>query len=245
MEKKKPFTLITGSTSGIGLELARLFARDGINLILVARNVPALQRAARELRKMKVEVVAISADLFDAEVGFEIYRQVNLQNIVVDTLVNNAGQGHYGFFSKTDIHRELSLIQLNISSMLVLTKLFLKDMLRRGEGKILNVSCDISQKSGPPQIVYDACQSFIQHFTESLRTEVRDQGITVTELLPGITNTDFFRKANMDYSQVRLDRNGLADPVQVARDGFEALMRGDERVISGVPREMEAEWALG
>jgi len=238
METNKTFTLITGGTSGIGYELARIFAKNGSNLVIVARDQAELDTTAAELKQSGVEVITIARDLFNAESAFELFDEVKTKNIQVDTLVNNAGQGQYGEFAETDIWRELSIIQLNISSLVILTKAFLQDMLERGEGKILNVSSVASKAPGPLQSVYHGTKAFVQSFTEAVRNEVKDKGITVTALLPGATDTDFFNKADMLDAKVVQDGK-LADPAKVAQDGYDALMRGDDMVISGFMNKVQ------
>jgi uncharacterized protein len=227
------FTLITGGTSGIGLELAKIFSQEGHHLILVARSEPELQAAKAALQSSDIEVITIQKDLFEVEGAFELYREVQDMGLKVDILVNNAGQGQYGLFEDTDIDRELAIVQLNICSLLVLTKAFLSDMLESGEGKILNLSSIASKTPGPWQSVYHGTKAFVQSFTEALRSEVKDKNITVTALLPGATDTDFFNKAGMQTSKVVQDKDNLADPAKVARDGYDALMSGDDKTISG------------
>jgi uncharacterized protein len=233
MKPIKTYTLITGGSEGIGFELAKQFARNGHDLILVARDEQQLYAAKNELEQAGAEVIIMAKDLFDAETAFEVYEEVKAKNLTVDILVNNAGQGVYGLFEETDIRRELAIIQLNISSLTVLTKLFLQDMLERGEGKILNVSSIASKTPGPWQSVYHGTKAFVQSFSEAVRSEVKDKGITITTLLPGATDTDFFNKADMLASKIVQDQDKLADPADVAKDGYEALMKGDDKVISG------------
>ena len=233
MNNTNNYTLITGGSEGIGFELARQFAMNGHNLILVARDTEQLLEAKNELDTEKVRIMILSKDLFDVNSAFELYQELSEQNIVVDNLVNNAGQGVYGLFEETDIRRELAIIQLNVASLTVLTKLFLQDMLARGSGRILNVSSIASKVPGPWQSVYHGTKAFVQSFSEALRIEVKDKGITITTLLPGATDTDFFNKADMEASKILDDRDKLSDPADVARDGYEALMKGDDKVISG------------
>ncbi len=233
MNNTNNYTLITGGSEGIGFELARQFAMNGHNLILVARDTEQLLEAKNELETQKVRIMILSKDLFDVNSAFELYQELSEQNIVVDNLVNNAGQGVYGLFEETDIRRELAIIQLNVASLTVLTKLFLQDMLARGSGRILNVSSIASKVPGPWQSVYHGTKAFVQSFSEALRIEVKDKGITITTLLPGATDTDFFNKADMEASKILDDRDKLSDPADVARDGYDALMKGDDKVISG------------
>ena len=163
-----------------------------------------------------------------------MYDEIKSKGLVIDTLVNDAGQSVYGLFKETDIRRELAIVQLNISSLIVLTKLYLQDMLAQGEGKILNLSSIASKTPGPWQSVYHCTKAFVHSFTEALRSEVKDSGVTVTALLPGATNTDFFNKADMLESKAVQDKSKLDDPAKVARDGYDALMKGDDKVISGL-----------
>jgi short-subunit dehydrogenase len=237
METAKTYTLITGGTSGIGFELAKVFANNGHNLIIVARDENHLTQTARELKPLGVEVITLSKDLFAKESPFELYDEVKEKGFIVDILVNDAGQGQFGEFVQTDIYRELDIIQLNISSLVVLTKLFLQDMLQRGSGRILNLSSIASKAPGPFQSVYHGTKAFVQSFTEAVRNEVKDTGVTLTALLPGATDTDFFNKAEMEESKI-VQEGKLDDPVKVAKDGYEALMRGDDMIISGLKNKI-------
>lgn len=238
MKNSKAYTLITGGTQGIGYELAKIFAANGHNLIIVARDEAELKSAQDELSGSGVDVITISKDLFEPDAAFELYDEVNAKGNV-EILVNNAAQGEYGLFADTDIQRELAIVQLNISSLIALTKLFLKDMLQAGEGKILNLSSIASKSPGPWNSVYHGTKAFVQSFTEALRSEVKDQNITVTALLPGATDTDFFNKANMQNSKAVQDKDKLADPAKVAQDGYDALMNNDDMVISGTKNKVE------
>ena len=238
-ETNKKYALITGGTSGIGYELAKLFAKDGYNLVIAARNENELENTSAELeRNFGIDVVTFSKNLFDPENAFDLYNEIILKGIQIDVLVNDAGQGHYGEFVDTDIHRELSIIQLNISSLVVLTKLFLQDMVKRGEGKILNLSSIASKIPGPFQSVYHGTKAFVQSFTEAIRNEVKDSGVIITALLPGATDTDFFNKADMEESKI-VQEGKLADPAEVAKDGYDALMKGDDMIISGFKNKVQ------
>lgn len=227
------YTLITGGSEGIGYELAKQFVEHGHNVLLVARDEDQLENAKTSLEGAGAEVLTISKDLFNPEGPFELYDEIRNRNLTIDILVNNAGQGVYGLFEETDIRRELAIVQLNIASLTVLTKLFVQDMLGRGEGRILNVSSIASKSPGPWQSVYHGTKAFVQSFTEALRSEVKDRGIVVTTLLPGATDTDFFNKADMESSKAVQDKEKLSDPADVAKDGYDALMNGDDKVISG------------
>jgi short-subunit dehydrogenase len=243
MAEQQKFALITGATSGIGYELAKLFAKDKYNLIIVARNAQELARTSEELKQQYgIEVRTIGKDLFEKEAPFEVYDEVRNQGIQVDVLVNNAGQGQYGEFVETDINRELDIIQLNISAYVVLTKCFLKEMVQRNEGKILNVASIASKLPGPLQSVYHATKAFVLSFTEAIQSEIKDTNVTITSLMPGATDTDFFNKADMENAKL-VQETKLSDPVKVAKDGYEALMSGDHKIISGLKNK--AQVAMG
>jgi hypothetical protein len=239
MEQLRKYALITGATSGIGLELARLFAKEGYSLIISARNETELLNVCGELESEDVEVIPIAKDLFDREQAFALYAEIKQRGIEVDILVNNAGQGVYGEFEKTDIDRELRIIDLNISSLVILTKCFLVDMTARNSGKILNLASIASKSPGPWQSVYHGTKAFVLSFTEAIREEVKDTEITITALMPGVTDTDFFNKADMLESKAVQDENAMADPAKVAHDGFDALMAGKDKVVSGIKNKLQ------
>jgi uncharacterized protein len=238
METNKTYTLITGGTSGIGYELAKIFANNGHNLILVSRDEADLTITRNELLQLGVDVLIISKDLFDRQSSFDLYNEICEKGYDVEILVNNAGQGQYGEFSETNIYRELSIIQLNISSLVVLTKLFLQDMLKKGRGRILNLSSIASKAPGPLNSVYHGTKAFVQSFTQAIASEVKDKGITVTALLPGATDTDFFNKADMQQSKVAKEGE-LSDAKKVAQDGYDALMSGSNMVVSGFKNKVK------
>jgi short-subunit dehydrogenase len=226
------YALITGATEGIGYELTKLFAADGYNLVIVARTEDMLQQRATEFsNQYGIEVITIAKDLFDPEAAFDLYNEVKAKGITINVLVNDAGQGQYGLFVESDIHRLLEIIQLNISSLTVLTHLYLQDMVARNEGKILQLASIASELPGPWQAVYHATKAYVLHLTEALIREVKDTNVTITALQPGATDTDFFNKASMQESKI-LDSK-LSDPAKVAKDGYEALMKGDDKVVSG------------
>jgi short-subunit dehydrogenase len=239
----KQFALVTGGTSGIGYELVKLLANDGYNLVIVARTEDDLQRVSKEItQKYGVEVKTIAKDLFDRENAFALYNELVSQNIQIDILINNAGHGEYGEFIDTDIRKELSIIDLNVCSLMVLTKLFLKDMVARRDGKILNLSSIASKAPGPWQSVYHGTKAFVQSFTEAIRSEIKDTGVTITALLPGATDTDFFRKADMLESKV-VQEGKLYSAEDVAKDGYKALMSGDDMIVSGTMNKVQVAMA--
>ena len=233
------YALITGATSGIGYELAKLFARDGYNLIIVARNQAELDAKASEFSSgNNIQVLTIAKDLSIETSPFEVYDEVKAKGIQVNVLVNDAAQGQYGKFVETDIQRELEMIRLNIMGYLVLTKLFLKEMVARNEGKILQVASIGGKLPGPMQSVYHATKAFIVSHSDALVNELKDTNVTITSLLPGPTDTDFFNKAGMEQTKM-VQEGSLSDPAKVAKDGYDALMSGDDSVISGFKNKIQ------
>jgi uncharacterized protein len=235
--KRNQYALITGGTSGIGYELAKLFAQEGYNLILVARSGERLMEVSDEFRQLGIHVVSLDKNLFEPDAAKEIYQEVKAIGIHVNVLVNNAGQGQRGKFHEVPLERHLELVQLDIVSLLTLTKLFLGDMVSRNEGKILNLASVVSKTPAPEFSVYAASKAFVLSFSEALAKELEETSITVTALMPGRTDTDFFYKADMEDTKEYQDHE-LADPEKVARDGYDALMSGESRVISGAQNKM-------
>ncbi len=238
-QNQRQHALITGATNGIGYELAKLFAKDGYDLTIVARTQEDLERTAQELQNAYgVQVATISQDLMTPDGPFELCNQVSAAGRPVDVLVNDAGQGQYGEFVDTDIRRELDIVRLNIDAYLILCKHFLKEMVARGEGKILNVASIASRLPGPLQSVYHGTKAFVLSWSEAIREEVKDKGVVITALMPGPTATDFFRKADMEGS--KLVREGsMSNPADVAKDGYDALMAGDDKIVSGMKNKMQ------
>lgn len=235
----RQYALITGATSGIGYELTKLFAQDGYNLVLVARGEYELGDITQKLSmEHNVQILPIAKDLFDRNAAAEIYERVKASGIEIEILVNDAGQGQYGEFINTDLQREIDIVQLNIISVISLTKFFLRDMVSRGHGKILNLASIAGKLPGPLQSVYHGTKAFIHSFSEAIRDEVKDKGVTVTSLLPGATATDFFNKADMLDAKM-VQEGKLADAAGVARDGYNALMNGDDMIISGAKNKMQ------
>jgi len=233
------YALVTGGTSGIGYELAKLLAADGYNLILVARGQDDLDKAAGEFQgSYSVDVIPFSYDLSVPDNTFKLVEEITGRGLTVEVLVNDAGQGLYGEFVDTDLQRELAIVHLNISSMLILTKTFLKEMVARKNGRILNLASIAGKLPGPLQSVYHGTKAFVHSFTEAIRNEVKDDGVTVTSLLPGATDTDFFRKADM-LDAKNVQSGHLADPAKVARDGYDALKANKDMVVSGMANKAQ------
>jgi hypothetical protein len=237
VNKKNEYALVTGGTSGIGYELAKLLASNGYNLIIVARSNERLQEVANEFSEFGGEVIALDKDLFEADAAHEIYQQVKANGLLVSVLVNNAAQGQRGKFHEVPLERHIDLLQLNIVSLVSLTKLFLDDMVMRNNGRILNLASVVSKTPAPEFSVYAASKAFVLSFSEALAHELKDTGVTITALLPGRTDTAFFEKADMEDSKEYQD-HALADPEKVARDGYDAMMSGESRVISGLQNKL-------
>jgi uncharacterized protein len=234
------YALITGGSEGIGYELAKLFARDGYNLVIVARDRNRLEQVADKLsNEYKTTVIPISKDLFQKEAASDIYSELQMKEIKIDVLVNDAAQGQHGFFADTDLQRDIDLIQLNIISLVSLTKLFLKDMLQRNEGKILQLASIASVYPSPLLAIYAATKSFVLSFSEALANELKETNITVTALMPGATETDFFNKADAENTK-EFQESSLSNPADVAKDGYEALMKGEVKVVSGMKNKVQA-----
>ena len=215
MGKSNQYALVTGATSGIGYELAKLLAADGYHLILVSRTQADLDKVAGELKNAHgIDVRVIAKDLFYPGNAMELVDDVRDMGLQVSILVNDAGQGQYGPFIEADLARQLDIIHLNIESLVVLTHYFLKEMAGRKQGRILNLASIAGKTPGPLQAVYHGTKAFVHSFTEAVRSEVKDTGVTVTSLLPGATDTDFFRKADMLEAK-NVKEGELADPAQL------------------------------
>jgi short-subunit dehydrogenase len=238
INNRNQYALITGATSGIGYELAKLFAKDGYNLVLVARNEKRLQTITDELKQeFGIEVTPLAKDLFQPFAAKEIYDTTTKMGVTINVLVNDAGQGEWGPFVATDLQRDLDIVQLNISSLISLTKFYLKEMIARNEGKILQLGSEASATPVPLLAVYAATKAFVLSFSVALASELQDRDITITVLMPGATDTDFFHKAQQEDTVVYREKK-LADPADVAKDGYTALMKGENKIISGLKTKM-------
>jgi short-subunit dehydrogenase len=225
----RPLALVTGASSGIGLELARQFAEGGFDLIVAAED-DAINGVAPQLAG-SAHVEAVQVDLATAAGVEELYGRVTAAGRPLAAAALNAGIGAGGAFATdTDLADELRIVDLNVRSTVHLAKYVVRDMVARDEGRILLTSSIASTMPGAFQAVYNASKSFVQSFALALRNELKDTGVTVTSLMPGPTETEFFERADMLDTEVgSADKD---DPADVARQGFEALMAGEERVVS-------------
>jgi short-subunit dehydrogenase len=229
--ERRDFAVITGASSGIGFELAKVFAENGFDLLINAED-DELDQAQRELSVGGGEVEAVRADLSEASGVEELYRQIQAINRPVDVLALNAGIGAGGDFARgTELEKELRVIDLNVRSTVHLCKLVLADMVKRDKGRILITSSIASTMPGAFQAVYNASKSFDQSFAQAIRNELKDTEITITALMPGPTETEFFERADMEDTKVGADEKD--DPGEVARQGFDALMAGEAKVVGG------------
>lgn len=225
--------LITGASSGIGLELAKCFAADGSRLILAARNTDALEKLAGELRREnKIEVIVLTADLSKAETPGRIFHELSARKIDVDILVNNAGFGAIGVFEQWPSERLVEMIQVNVAALMELTRLFLPEMIERRRGGVLNVGSVAGFLAGPGMTVYYATKAFVLSFSEALAEEVRGTGVKVSVLCPGPTPTNFGAVAGSQNA--RLFRVPGTPASKVAQDGHRAFRHGKTICIPGI-----------
>jgi hypothetical protein len=225
--------LITGASGGIGYELAKLFARDRHNLILVARSGDKLAQVGNEFRARGVTVTTFAVDLGAPTAPKFIFDQIQSAGLAVDILINNAGFGAFGDFAQMPEEQILGQIQLNITALTELTRLFLPPMLARHSGRIMNVASTAGFQPGPLMAVYYATKAYVILFTEALANEVRNSGVTVTCFCPGATHTGFAKRAGNDKTRL-FKQLGAMNVEKVALDGYRAVMEGRGLAISGV-----------
>ncbi|MFL5436909.1 MAG: SDR family NAD(P)-dependent oxidoreductase [Myxococcales bacterium] len=229
--------LITGASSGLGAEYAKLFAADKHDLLLVARRRDRLEALASELRGAhSVRVLVIAADLASADGPRRVIEEASRAGLQIDFLVNNAGSGASGAFAELDAARELEMIQLNITSLITLTRALLPAMIERRSGRILNIGSTAGFPPGPFMAVYYASKAFVNSFTEALWYELRGTGVSATVSCPGATATEFADVAGS--SQSLLFRLGAADPKRVAAEGYRAMKKGKPMVIHGLKNKL-------
>ena len=241
VNESAPGTLITGASGGIGYELAKLFARDHRNLVLVARNGTRLAQVADELqRQFSVSVKTVALDLAAFSAPQLLFDQLQREGIRVDILINNAGYGRFGEFADVPLEESLGQIQLNVTALTHLTQLFLGPMLERRSGKIMNVASTAGFQPGPLMAVYYATKAYVISLSEALANELAGKGITVTCLCPGATETGFAGRAGNNESRL-FKRLRPMDAKTVARAGYRGLLKGKTLVIPGLRNWMVAE----
>jgi uncharacterized protein len=241
MQSSNQTALITGASGGIGYELALLLAQDHHNLVLVARSADKLAQIAADLQKQfGVEVQPIALDLAEPLAPKFLFDQLQRGRIAVDILINNAGFGVFGEFPQMPEAEVLGQIQVNITALTHLTKLFLPSMLARRSGRLLNVASTAAFQPGPLMAVYYASKAYVLSFSEALAEELRGLGVTVTCLCPGATHTGFARRAGTENSRL-FKQFGAMNVKPVARDGYRGMMAGKTLVISGLHNWLIAE----
>ncbi len=239
MKKMKELVFLTGASSGIGYEMAKLFAAKKYDLILVARRLNKLEALKAELENnYGITVYISSVDLSNPENAVDLYNEIKAKGLDITILINNAGTGEYGEFIEISLEKQIRMIQLNISSLVVLTKLFLKDMKDRNYGRIMNMASLLSFFPFPYFSVYAATKAFVLSFTEAIRAELSNTKITITALCPGPTDSEFTTKEMMKTKTYK--RLKLSEPRKVARKGVDALLKGKGTVIIGLQNKILA-----
>jgi len=233
-ESLNQFAVVTGASSGIGLELAKQFANHGFDLLVTAES-ESIEHRAVELRALGARVTSVRADLRTHEGVEKLWSAIEAEGRPLDAIAINAGVGVGGAFADNDLQRELDLIRLNVISVVHLAKRVVQDMMKRNEGRILFTASIAAEMPGPFEAVYAASKAFVLSFAEAIRNELKDTRITVTALQPGATETNFFHRAGMDDTKV--GQNRKSDPADVAREGFEALMKGKDHVVAAMAKE--------
>ncbi len=233
--------LITGASSGIGLELARIFAKNKTDLVLVARSEDKLTALSKEIiNSTGVKVKVISKDLSVLNNCIDLANELRNENITIDYLINNAGFGNLGFFTNTDLQKEIDMINLNITALTYFTKIYAKEMKLRGTGKILNVSSTAAFQPGPLMAVYYATKAYVLSFSEALANEFNGTGVTITTLCPGPTESGFLSAANMNNTKLVKGRK-LPTSAEVALFGFNAMMNGKTVAVQGLMNKIGAQ----
>ncbi len=227
----KTFAVVTGASSGIGLELAKVLAGKGYDLLVCAES-DRLQPAVSELTALGVEVQGVNADLADKEGVDVLWKAIEATGRPVDVACINAGVGVGGLFVETDLAEELNMVLLNCAGTVHLAKHLVKKMVGRGEGKILFTASIASEMVAPREAVYAATKAFVLSFAKTLYFELKDTGVGVTALQPGPTDTDFFHRAGMDDTEVGQEGKKQSEPDDVAAQGIEALLAGKEHVYA-------------
>ncbi|MEH2080007.1 MAG: SDR family NAD(P)-dependent oxidoreductase [Nostoc sp.] len=226
----RPLAVVTGASSGIGYELAKQFAQNGFDLVVTATG-SSINEVTGAFEELGAFVETVQADVATYNGVETLISQIQAIGRPVEAIAINAGVGVGGKFTETDLKEELNLIDLNVVSSVHLAKWVVKDMVDRGNGKILFTSSIAALMPGPFEVVYSASKAFIHSFAEGLRNELKDTGVTVTALMPGPTDTNFFHRAGMDDTKAGADKKD--DPAIVAKQGFEALMAGKDDLVAG------------
>ncbi len=242
MDRRGETALITGASAGIGRELALVFAEHGFDLIIVARRAAELEELADRCRqKHGVDVHVIPMDLLGPDAPTKLVQRLEDDGLEVEVLVNNAGLMDMGSFADIEVERDERLLQLNIVVLTSLTRRLLPAMLERGHGRILNLASTSSFQPVPSMALYAASKAFVLSLSESLSEELKNSGVTVTALCPGVTKTDMYDRALEEHEVTRSIPGLFISRVgDVARDGFAACMAGQAVIVPGLPNRMLA-----
>jgi short-subunit dehydrogenase len=238
------FAVVTGASSGIGYELAKVFAKNGYDL-LVTSSGEKIESAGADFTGLGVDVQTVQADLATYDGVEKLWREIQATGRPIDALAINAGVGVGGDFTReTDLDAELNMIQLDVTSVVHLAKRVLPAMVERRSGRVLITSSIAGDIPAPLEAVYGATKAFDLSFAQSIRAELKDTGVTVTALQPGPTNTNFFHRAGMDDTKVGSEGKYTNDPADVAQQGYDALMKGEDHVFSSsVKTKLQGEFS--
>lgn len=237
-ERTVSYVLITGTTSGLGREFARIFAQNGYNIVAVARNEILLQQQKQELeRHFGIEMVYVVKDLSTENSAQEVYDEIKHKGINIDILINNAGFGSFGRYIDVDWQRQKGLASVNMLAVMQLSYLFGKDMDRRGRGKIVNIASIASFQAGPYMAMYYASKAFVRSFSEALHEEMKSSGVSVTAICPGPVATNFERNAQMINSAM-FTRLRVYTPEVVAARSYRAIMNNKAVYVVGWPNKL-------
>ena len=237
-ERKVSYVLITGTTSGLGREFARIFAQNGYNIVTVARNEVLLQQQKQELeRQFGIEMVYVVKDLSAENSAQEVYDEIKHKGINIDILINNAGFGSFGRYIDVDWQRQKGLASVNMLAVMQLSYLFGKDMDRRGEGKIVNIASIASFQAGPYMAMYYASKAFVRSFSEALHEEMKSSGVSVTAICPGPVATNFEKNAQMINSAM-FTRLRVYTPEVVSAKSYRAIMNNKAVYVVGWPNKL-------
>lgn len=237
-EQTASYVLITGTTSGLGREFARIFAQNGYNIVAVARNEVLLQQQKQELeRQFGIEMVYVVKDLSAENSAQEVYDEIKHKGINIDILINNAGFGSFGRYVDVDWQRQKGLASVNMLAVMQLSYLFGKDMDRRGKGKIVNIASIASFQAGPYMAMYYASKAFVRSFSEALHEEMKSSGVSVTAICPGPVATNFERNAHMINSAM-FTRLRVYTPEVVAAKSYRAIMNNKAVYVVGWPNKL-------
>lgn len=232
--------LITGASGGIGMEFAKVHAAAGDNVVLVARSESKLKALKSELEaKHGIEAHVVVKDLSQPNAAQEVYDFLNEKGIAIAYLINNAGFGEFGMFYETEWEKEAQMIHLNITALTHFTKLFIRDMVARGSGRVLNVASTAAFQPGPTMAVYFATKAYVLHFSEAINNEVSDKGVTVTALCPGPTESGFQTAASMEDSKLFKNKK-IPTSAEVAAYGHHAMHKGKAVAVHGLMNALMA-----